>query len=158
MMIRSIGLWFSNTNFLIFYSEKTMLSRSRLLICSLCSTQESTSSSTEFFVITSIHTNEKVTIWIIKFTRDKFLYRSLSMLQMYFLRFSSLWLPRRYVGSIVHCWRLCEMKNQLRKVYVIIVAWGNLYSHRNRKFYVLLVDVAIWESRLPTEKITRKMM
>ena len=25
-----------------------------------------------FFVITSIHTNEKVTLWIIKFTRDKF--------------------------------------------------------------------------------------
>ena len=158
MMIRSIGLWFSNTNFLTFYSERIMLSRSRFRISRLCNTQESTSSSTEFFVITSIHTNEKVTIWIIKFTRDKFLYRSLSMLQMYFLRFSSLWLPRRYVGSIVHCWRLCEMKNQLRKVYVIIVAWGNLYSHRNRKFYVLLVDVAIWESRLPTEKITRKMM
>ena len=158
MMTWSIGLCFSDTNFLIFYSERITFSRSLFRICSLCSTQESTSSSTEFFVITSIHTNEKVTIWIIKFTRDKFLYRSLSMLQMYFLRFSSLWLPRRYVGSIVHCWRLCEMKNQLRKVYVIIVAWGNLYSHRNRKFYVLLVDVAIWESRLPTEKITRKMM
>ena len=142
-----------NIELAIFIREE-YLQNCFLLIC----TQGSTSSSTEFFVITSIHTNEKVDIWIIKFTRDKFLYRSLSMLQMYFLRFSSLWLPRRYVGSIVHCWRLCEMKNQLRKVYVIIVAWGNLYSHRNRKFYVLLVDVAIWESRLPTEKITRKMM
>ena len=37
--------------------------------------------------------------------------------------------------------------------YVIIMAWGNLYSHRNRKFYVRLVDAAIWESKLPTEKI-----